>query len=265
MNVLKQEFKMFSRQALLWTISLLVMVVVFISLFDVVASRSAIFLKVMGGFPEEIRKAFGLMDLNFTSIMGFYGFAFIYLTLMGSIHAMNLSLSMLSVEIREKSVDFLLAKPIKRQSIVTQKLLAVILYLFSLNVLVLIVSKIACDIAAKEPYDFMVLLQICFSLFLTQLFFVGLGMLMSVMLRKIKNVTPLAFGTVFLFFIFNMIGQTVAKEVFQFITPFLYFPSIDIIKTGSYNFGFVLLDLSIVTLTIAASYFVYIRKDMPST
>ena len=70
--------------------------------------------KYLKDYPEPVRKALGLSVDSISSILGFYSYIFLYITLCGAIQAMNLGTSIISKEVSEKTADFLLTKPVTR-------------------------------------------------------------------------------------------------------------------------------------------------------
>ena len=95
------------------------------------------FTKIMEGYPEAIRNALGVNLGNFFTILGFYCFPLSFITLCGAIQAMNLGTSIVSKEVREKTADFLLTKPVTRTTVLTAKLLAAFVSLVITNIVYL--------------------------------------------------------------------------------------------------------------------------------
>ncbi len=96
---------------------------------------------------------------------------FAYITLCGSIQAMNLGTSMLSKEVRDKTADFLLTKPVSRSEIMTAKLLAALTSLVITNGMYLIISSIMASAVTSEAYSVKTFLMISITLFFIQLMF----------------------------------------------------------------------------------------------
>ena len=75
-------------------------------------------------FPPELRAAFGLDALDMATVLGFYGFVFLFVQLCLAIQAGNYGFGLVSIEESELTADFLLSKPVSRAQILTSKLLA---------------------------------------------------------------------------------------------------------------------------------------------
>lgn len=63
----------------------------------------------------------GADDISFAEVLDFFTYVIPYITLFASIYAMLLGAGILSKEEDEKTIDFLLAKPVTRSAILSQK------------------------------------------------------------------------------------------------------------------------------------------------
>ena len=100
------------------------------------------------------------------------------------------------------------------------------------------------------------------TLFFIQLIFLALGVIISVMVPKIKSVLPVSLGTVFTFFFISMFGAAIGDNNLRYITPFKYFDSAYIIKNAAYETSFIILEVVIIIIAIVASYIIYNKKDI---
>src|SRR5665647_474112 len=127
MNMYIHELKVYRKSTIVWTLSLIAIVILFMSIFPAFAKDVAVFQKYVDSLPKTLIAALGIASLDL-SVLGFYSVIFIYIMLCSSIQAMNIGLSIVSNEERGKTADFLLSKPITRQQIITSKLLAALTY-----------------------------------------------------------------------------------------------------------------------------------------
>jgi ABC-2 type transport system permease protein len=239
-------------------------VLIFTLIYPSFKDSASVLEEIMQNFPEALQKALGLTSMDMSSIVGFYGFVFTYIVLVGSVQAMNLGLSLLANELIDKTADFLMAKPVKRINIVHSKLSAGLINLLVTNICFNIFSIIAVSIAATEGYSLKLLLLFNLSLLLVQLFFFSLGLLISVFMDKMKTVIPISMGVVFAFFVLNLLNESLQDRPLTGITPFAYFSTSEIYEMGSYNTNLLLLNFVFVTVFIVTAYIRYIKKDIPS-
>jgi ABC-2 type transport system permease protein len=262
MNMFLHELKAYRKSTIIWTCSLIALVVFFLSMYPAFSKEVEAFKKLMEGFPEPVRKALGLSVDSMTSILGFYSYTFLYLTLCGAIQAMNLGTSIVSKEVREKTADFLLTKPVTRTKVMTSKLLAAVTCLIITNVTYLVVASIMASIVKTGDYSYKIFFMLSITLFFVQLMFLSLGVIISVVASKIKSVLPISLGTVFTFFIIGMFSSSTGDAAIRYITPFKYFDTSYIMKNSSYESSFIIVEIVFIIVAITASYFVYAKKDV---
>jgi len=231
-------------------------------MFPTIAGDVEEFQKLMEGFPEAVKNAIGLNVESFGSILGFYSYVFLYISLCGAIQAMNIGTSIVSKEVRDKTADFLLTKPVSRKMILTSKLLAALTSLVITNVVFLVAASIVFSMVKIEDYSIPIFLMISLSLFFIQLIFLSLGIITSVIVPKIKSVLTVSLGTVFAFFIISMLISTTGDEAKRFLSPFQYFDTVYIIENASYELPFLLVGIGIIVISLVASYRIYTKKDI---
>lgn len=262
MNIFLHELKSYGKSTLIWSVSLVALLVLFMSMYPSIAGDIDSFKKLLDGYPEAVRKAIGLEVENLGSVLGFYAYIFLYLSLCGAIQGMNIGTSIISKEIRDKTADFLMTKPVSRFTILTSKILAALTSLVATNMFFLAAASIMLDQVKTEEYSAVTFFMITATLFYVQLIFIALGVVISVIARKIKSVLTLSLGTVFTFFIVGMLVSTGNDEAKRYLSPFKYFDTAAISRNSSYEPSFLLAGAGIVLISLLISYFVYIRKDI---
>lgn len=262
MNVFNREIKAYWKSTLVWSASLSVGVVVFLSMFsafsgDVDATKS-----IMEHFPPAIRTAFNLSLRNLFTIYGFLAYLLTFLTLAGAIQAMNLGVGIISKEESGKTVDFLLSKPITRTRVVTGKLLAALLLILFTNAIFVSVSIAMGEAVSKVDFDEKIYLLIATTMLLIQLFFLSFGALLSVIIPKIKSVIGVSLPAVFAVFFIGMLGSILDNENIKYLSPFKYYDSNYIIDHSAFDLKYLIIEAVFIVVAITASYILYIKKDI---
>lgn len=175
---------------------------------------------------------------------------------------MNLGTSVVSKEVRDKTADFLLTRPGTRNAIMTSKLLASLSCIVITNVAYLVSASIMVSLVATEKYSYKIFFMISITLFFIQLMFLALGIIISVLIPKIKSVLSISLGTVFSFFIIGMFAATSGDNTMRYITPFKYFDSTYILKNSSYEISFIIVGIGFIAFAITGSYIIYSKKDV---
>jgi len=265
MNIYKQELKMSFRSVITWSIALLLIISIFMSMYSSFAQDAELLNQMMQKFPKELLMAFGMTNLDMSTILGFYALIFIFCQICIAIQAANYGFSLVSVEERELTADFLLAKPVGRTKILTSKLLAAITGLTITNLVVWISSFICIHIfKGGREYEMKPLLLLLLSIAIFQFVFLTVGMLISLFEKKVRNVISHSMALVFGMYILSAFGGMLGEEKFELITPFKHFEPNYIITNAKYDLPLVLISFSFIVISVIGSYILYMRRNIPS-
>jgi ABC-2 type transport system permease protein len=262
MNMYLHELKAYRKSTIIWTVSVVALMVFFMSLFPGLTKDTDQFKKLLEAYPVGVRKALGISLGSITSLLGFYSYTFTYVVLCGSIQAMNLGTSILSKEVREKTADFLLTKPVTRKQIVSAKLLAVVTSLVITNVIYIATACITASAVSEKSVDFHTFILISVTAFFVELMFVALGFFISAWVSKIKSVLSISLGVVFGLFIITMFGSALGEKTVRYFSPFKYYDTAYIIKHSSYEASFIIIEIVFIIAAIVASFMIYSKKDI---
>ena len=265
MNIYMHEFKSNIKSVIIWSLAISLLIFVFMSMFSTFAVDSELMNEMMDQFPEELLMAFGMINLDMSTVLGFYALVFGICQLCLAIQAANYGFSLVSVEEREMTADFLLAKPIGRTKIMTTKLLSAITSLTITAFVVSISSLIFINLYRDgREYDEKTLLILLISIVFLQLVFLSLGILISLLVKRVRNITPFSMGLAFGMYILNAFGGMLGDDKLEIITPFKHFDPNYIISNDSYDFPVVLISLFFIIGSIVGSYLLYTRRNIPS-
>lgn len=263
MNMFLHELKSMRKSAVIWTVSLVALAALYLTLYPSIASDAAEFKKLLGSYPAPVRAMLGINLDYITSILGFYSFVFSFIALFGAIQGMNMGVSLLTRETRERTADFLLVKPVSRFAIVTSKLLAAFTIIVATDVVFYAVTTFLANSVKTADFDGKLFFMINLTLFFLQIIFLALGVVVSVFFKKLKSVLPISLGVVFgLYLIGALLATGNDKEAVRFISPFKYFDTTYIIKNASYEAPYLITGAIIIVLSVVTSYIIYIRKDI---
>ena len=264
MNIYKHELKANYKIALIWIITLCGIVAMIMAFFSMMKSEMKLFVKMMDSFPPVMKAMMGIVVENFNTSIGYYTFAFTYTLLFGAIQAMNLGIGIVSKEERERTADFLLTKPVSRVRILTLKLLSALTIFVMTNVVYSAVSAVFVVSMSDGNFALTEFILINASLFFSQLIFFSIGLIISVLAKKIKTVLPVSLGLVFAFFAISAFAVTSADDKLRYVTPFQYFKTEAILAQGKYETIYIVLGLAIIVAALIASYTIFKRRDIHS-
>lgn len=263
MNMYLHELKSLLKSTIIWTCILIALAALYLSIYPSMAQDAEDFKKLLGSYPPAVRAMLGINLDYITSVLGFYSMIFSFITLCGAIQAMNLGVSIISKESRERTADFLLVKPVSRSAIVSSKLLAAVTTIFATNVVFYAASSIIANIVKTAGFNEKLFFMINLTLLFIQLIFLAVGLAISVFFKKLKAVLPISLGVVFGFY---MIGALIAtgknNDTVRFISPFKYFDTAYIIKNASFEAPYLIAGAVIIVAAVAVSYIIYNKKDI---
>lgn len=262
--IFQREFKRNIKALTIWSIVLGGLILWMLSIFPQFAEQQENMAKLLEPYPESMQKAFGMDELNLGTVMGFYGVEIhMMTTLLGSIYAAILASNILAKEENEKTIEFLLSKPITRSQIVTQKLLAVIVNILILNGIATIASVIGFQFAEDRDVPEQTFILLVTATFLLHLTFAAIAFMLSSIMKKTRNILSVALGVVLVAYFMNvMAGVSEELDVLKYITPFKYVDSATIINDNVLDPLYICIMGAIIISGIFIAYMVYRKKDI---
>lgn len=262
MNVFIQELKQYRSSTIVWIIALIAVAALYISIFPSI-SQSAGVSDIYKNFPEAFKKTFGITENTLSAFSGLYALVLNLVLLTGAVQAMNLGTGITSKEVRERTADFLLTRPISRVSVMRQKLLTVFLLILVTDLLFMAADWALIQALIDDPFQFRTFLTSTSSLFLVQVFFVSFGFLLGSVLPRIKSVIAVSLPAVFGFYIVGLFDTLVGEKI-KYMTPFKFFDVNMLTAGGGYEPG-ILIYLAVLSIAaLIASFVVYKKKDIPT-
>jgi ABC-2 type transport system permease protein len=265
MNIYLHELKSNIGNIISWSIAVFVIMLLFMSVFSSFSADAATMNDMMAQFPQELRAAFGMDNVDLSTLMGYFSFNILFAQVLLAVQAANYGFGLVSIEERELTADFLLTKPVSRPKILTSKLLAALTGLAITNAVVWASSYGLIAVFGKgESYDGRVLVMLILSVAFIQLFFLFVSLILSLFTRKIRNVTPYSMGLVFGLYVLAAFSSMMGKMPIEDITPFKHFEPSYIIANGAFNTPLIYVSFALTAIGLAGSYFLYVRRDIHS-
>ena len=168
---------------------------------------------VYKNFPEAFKKTFGISEDYLTAFSGMYALVLNLVLLTGAVQAMNLGTGITSREVRERTADFLLTRPISRMSVLRQKLLTVFLLIIITDLVFMAADWALIQAMIDDPFQFRTFIISTSSLFLVQLFFLSFGFLLGSVMPRIKSVIAVSLPAVFGFYIIGLFDTLVGEKI----------------------------------------------------
>jgi ABC-2 type transport system permease protein len=257
------EFRTRLKSVLVWSLSITALIWFFFSIFPSFADQAAVINQMLAKFPPALLEAFGMGRTNLATVIGFYSFIFVFVQICLAIQACNYGFGLVSVEENELTADFLMSKPVSRAQILTSKLLAALTSLTVTNAVVWVVTFVAIAIYhGKYTYDAGPLLLLLASIVIFQLFFMAVGLAISLLVRRVRSVTPYSLGLGFGMYVLSAFIGMFGTSALEYITPFKHFDPVYIAQNNRYDTPLLLLNVAISLIALGLSYWLYIRRDI---
>lgn len=211
----------------------------------------------MGSFTA----AFGMDRLDFGSFIGFYAVECgNILGLGGAFFAALIGISSLTKEEKERTAEFLLAHPLSRAKIVTEKISAVLVQILLMNLLIFAVAVLSAVIIGEEiPWKELGLIHLANLLLQAELACVCFGI--SAFLRR--GGLGIGLGLAAVLYFLNIIANISEKaEFLKYITPFGYTEGADILTEGALDGTLISVGIVLSVLSLVIAYVKYCKKDI---
>ncbi len=262
MNILARELRTGVKSLVIWGVIVVLFVVVGLAKFSAYANNPDL-LAMLNDLPSGVLAAFNLKAFNLTTVTGFYGIMFTYYALLLCIAAVMWGSDTVSKEERDKTVEFALTLPVTRARVVTGKALAALANCVGLLLITWGTSIVGA--ASYNPdsafYSFLALCML--ALFLLQLVFLSIGILLGCAIKQYRQVTSLAVGLLLVtYFLSIVITISQNLDFLRYLTPFSYFDPVVMLHESRLDLGFVALCLAIVVASMAGAYYTYSRRDL---
>ncbi|MGB4661911.1 MAG: ABC transporter permease subunit [Mobilitalea sp.] len=262
MNIYLHELKTYRMNTIIWIFSICGIMMFFMAFFQIIKADMDNYMKFINNFPASVKIIMGFLFEDFSTPIGFHNFAFTYSALLGVIQAMNLGVGIVSKEERERTADFLMTKPVSRVRIINAKLFAVLTIFVITNLCYLFASSFTVLSLSEMKPDMTKLYLVDFSLFMMQIIFFSIGLMVSILMKKVRAVLPVSLGMVFVFYAISAFAVTSKEDKLRYLTPFQYFTSSHIMDFGNYELSFLLTGIGIAVVSIAISYYRYCNKNI---
>lgn len=249
---------------MIWIIGIVAMVGAGMGKFASLSDSGEAMVELMADLPKALQAVLGLNGLDVSTVMGYYGMLYLYLIIMGAVHASMLGANAVAKEERDKTAEFLLVKPISRMNIMLTKLASVVVQIFIFNAVmtgssIAFVAPYADGGASAVTAD---ILRLMLGMLLIQLLFASVGMAIAAAGRNPKRAGAWSAGIMLLtFFLSVAIDIREGIEALRFLTPFQYFAAPDVLNEGL-SAASIVLSIGITLAAIAITIAAYRRRDM---
>jgi ABC-2 type transport system permease protein len=263
-NLIHTEFKRNSRSLILWTSIVSGLAGLMLFLFPAFKDAFDQVSDLLSVYPPEFLEIFGMGEngLDITTIYGWYGVeGYLFVTLIGGSYAAILGSSILSKEEDDKTIEFLLSKPISRTTILVTKSVVIILNLVIMNIIVGLFLLVAFLIFGT--LDVSIWLLYTFAPILLQLFFASLSLLLSIFITKSRSVISMSLGLAIGMYVIDIISTlTDSADFLKYTTPYEFVNAVSIVNNHEIKLIYFMISLFVIIGSFLATWKLYSKKDI---
>lgn len=265
MNIYKLEFNMHFKSVLVWSLSVSAAIFFIMALFPTFSSDADMLNDIMANFPEEFLMAFGMNGVDLSTVLGFFGTYFLFFQVALAVQAANYGFALVSVEEADMTADFLLTKPVTRTTILTNKLSSAGSSLAVTMLIVWLSSFVFVEMYRNgRLYQTSTLLLLLLTIPFLQLFFLTVSLFISLLVKRVRSVTPFSMGLVFGLYVLNAFASMIGGDGLAIISPFKHFEPNYIVAHNALDIPMVLISVAAILISVVGSYALYIKKDIHS-
>lgn len=260
MAILKQELKSQRLSVVIWSLSIGLLIAACVLMYpDMESEMDGVneMFSSMGNFTA----AFGMDQLNFGTLIGFYGVeGGNILGIGGAFFAAVTGIGALMKEERDRTAEFLMTHPVSRVRVITEKLLGAFAVIIILNAIVLVCSCVSV-LMIDGDVEWKDIMLFHLAYLIMQFEIAGICFGISAFITKAG--AGIGIGVASLMYFLNIIAN-ISKdaEVLKYITPFGYTEASDIINEHALNSEYVVCGVAFMVIGIIVGYVKYSKKDI---
>jgi ABC-2 type transport system permease protein len=262
MNVFKRELKAHIKSIIIWSIGVIFLVASGMGKYGGMSGEGQTMNDLIESMPKSLQAIMGSGSLDLSIPLEYFGVLYLYLLVMGSIHAAMLGSGVIAKEERDKTAEFLFVKPLTRTKALAAKLLAVLVNVLLFNAVTYAVSYGMVASFSEGGAIVTELSLMMVGLLFVQLIFLGLGAAIAGLMNNPKMATSLSTGILMFTFILSIaIDMNEKLEDLKYLTPFKYFEAKQLIS-GEITVTSIVLSFVWITGFIAATFVGYLKRDL---
>lgn len=262
--MIKREFKVNLKSFIIWSLILLIIFLVVYLIYPYFITNASMkdLDEMMKTFPPELLKAF---NMDMSSISTAYGWfkteGLMFVLLIFGFYSANLGGTILLKEESDKTIEYLDTLPIKRNKIVSDKIVVGISYILLMTIIFGLFNYISLSIIGDFDHKQYLLLSVIPLLISLPLF--SINIFLSTFMHKTKKTVGISLGMVFIFYVFNVLSE-LTKEV-EFMKYFSIYTLADVrnvISNVEINPIMIIISLLITVIFIIGTYIRYNKKEL---
>lgn len=235
MNLFKQEWRRGFKPFVFWMIGLFFLVFAGMTKYTGIETGGADVMEIFDSFPKVLLAVLGMVDVDMTSIEGYYALLIFYVMICVALYGLSLGLKVVNGETINKTYEFLYTRPRTRRYILLVKMSVAGLKLVAFALMNYIFSVLAIMSLGMENDINTTMVLYSIGILILGLLFATIGMVIASYMKQAEKGAFVGNMVFLLTFLIGIIYDSLEKASFlRPIAPFRYFLPSEVMS-GSLN------------------------------
>jgi len=234
----------------------------FVKFLSLSQSESIDILEMMAAFPKVVLAVFGMNQLDVQTLSGYYAILENYVLVLVIIYAIKLGYNAVARELADHTEEFLFTKPIKRQTILLNKLSVGFFFLILFSISNGVFSKIAIAAYGIEGQINQLIFYYSVVVFLNGLLFFAFSAMCCAVVKRSEKGSTIAYAVFMLTYLMTVMYDLIEKvNILKFFVPLRYFESIDLVS-GNFKSLWILMFIAETIIFVTICFHAFIQRDL---
>ena len=228
-----RELRAMLRTNLLWLVPMMGFVVLMAALQPSMSGDGGLLAAKLRAMPPVVLKFIGIALQDFHRPAGYAATTFIYVVLVGSLHAAAFGASVVAREEALRTAELLFAQPVSRRALLAGKTAAALAFVLSFHLLLAAGMIGTFAISTDAPLEADLLASLFVGSAALAVCFLGAGMLVASLVRDARRANGAALGVVLGAYLLSALSAVARKaELLGWLSPFKLFSPSRIVEEG---------------------------------
>ena len=183
------------------------------------------------------------------------------LVILGGCFSVILGSTIVLKEENDKTINFLLSKPITRTQILNNKLASGFIYITLFNLIIYLVTLLGIIISGDGNLKVWTLIVL--ASYIIQIFFYLLGLVIGLFFDKTRKSMAVGLGIVIGTYVINSLSLlTKELEFLKYLSPYGYIDVRNIIIDETFNIPLLIVSFIVCAICIIITYYIYNKKEI---
>lgn len=249
------------KSILVWALGFIFMILGGMTKYDAFGTGSGGDLnQFIQSMPRVMRVLYGMDGIDISTFEGYFGLLLLYVLIMTAVHGAFLGTSLIHLEFKERTADFLFVKPVTRDNILLRKLAGGLIVILILQGVIAAASYSVFQGAGKLA----LLPKTMLATLLTHLFFFALGFCLTILMPKSRQGQQVSLIVVLLSYLSITLSQLYNQEWILNFNPLgWYNKHLYTALAGTLNLAAAIM-ACLIALLVGGGLLLFRHKDIPS-